>query len=313
METQTEINTDIYKPHYKTYVDIETGEITTGVLNTAEEIEKEIKAQERKQKKAKYYKDKTEFEAYLQSNFGSFYFNNYMELWKKLTKENSALAFRFLYLCTYADFDGYLRYGSVIRGIDTSYMALKDFKDVFNVSAGMTTKLKNDLFGMELIIKTDDNRLMVNSKYYTRGSLSSADKRNSARSFDNGIRELYLNSKPSEHKTLGLIIPLLDYVNVHLNVICKNVNEKEPRYMNPLNMEEICDIVGYDYGHSTKLRKTLKNATVSGKPMIAYISHQGADFFIVNPAIFYKGKKLDELRTIVDLFEIDNCKNIKIV
>lgn len=172
------LNEDIIYEEYKKYVETDTGELIEGVLVSKDDVEKIRQAQERKEKRGKYLKEKTEFESYIQANFGSFYFNNYMELWDKLTKENSALAFRFLYLCTYADYDGYLRFGSVKNGVDTSYMTTKDFKEVFNISTGMTTKLKNELFDNDLIFQTDDERLVVNSKYYTRGKLSESDRKN---------------------------------------------------------------------------------------------------------------------------------------
>ena len=44
-------------------------------------------------------------------------------------------------------------------------MTTKAFKEVFNISTGMTTKLKNELFDNDLISQTDDGRLVVNSKY----------------------------------------------------------------------------------------------------------------------------------------------------
>ena len=299
-----EKQTIIYGEPVKEYMDVETGESIVGAIKTEEELLKLQEAQERKDKRDKYLKEKTEFESYIQANFGSFYFNNYMELWDKLTKDNSALAFRFLYLCTYADYDGYLRFGGIKNGVDTSYMTTKDFKEVFNISTGMTTKLKNELFDNDLIFQTDDERLIVNSRYYTRGKLSASDRKKSTRSFDFGIRHIYQMSQPKEHKKLGLIIPLLDYVNVHLNIVCKNVNEKEPRYMYPLDMKEICDIVGFDYTHSTKLKKCLSSTTVSGQPLLAYITHNDASFFVVNPAIFYKGKKLEDLKSLMDLFKV---------
>ena len=157
-----EKQTIIYGEPVKEYMDVETGESIVGAIKTEEELLKLQEAQERKDKRDKYLKEKTEFESYIQANFGSFYFNNYMELWDKLTKDNSALAFRFLYLCTYADYDGYLRFGGVKNGVDTSYMTTKDFKEVFNISTGMTTKLKNELFDNDLIFQTDDERLIVN-------------------------------------------------------------------------------------------------------------------------------------------------------
>lgn len=303
-----QLEEEIFYDKYKEYVDTDTGEFIEGILVSKDEVEKIRQTQERKEKRNQYLKEKTEFESYIQLNFGSFYFNNYMKLWNKLTKENSALAFRFLYLCTYADYDGYLKFGGVKNGVDTSYMTTKDFKEVFNISTGMTTKLKNELFDNDLIFQTDDERLVVNSKYYTRGKLSASDRKKSIRSFDFGIRHIYQMSQPKEHKKLGLIIPLLDYVNVHLNIVCKNINEKEPRYMYPLDMKDICDIVGFDYTHSTKLKKCLSSTTVNGQPLLAHIIHNGASFFIVNPAIFYKGKKLEDLKALISLFKVKSNK-----
>ena len=284
---------------FKEYVDAETGECKRGVLMSPEEVLEHRKAQELKAKRAKYLKERTEFEEYINNNFGSFYFNNYADLWRSLTKENSALAFRFLYLCTYADYDGFLR----INGNDSIYMKIQDFKNVFNMSTGMISKLKNELLDKNLIFNVD-NKLQVNLDYYTRGKLSKEDKKLSVRTFDDGIRELYLKSKPTEHKKLGLMIPLLKYVNVHLNIICKNVNEEYAEYMNPLDMREICDVIGYDYEHANRLKEILTTTTVKGKPIIALMKHDNASFFVVNPALFYKGKNIEKLKALIDLFDV---------
>ena len=69
-------------------------------------------------------------------------------------------------------------------------------------------------------------------------------------------------------------------------------------------MKEICEIVGYDYDNATKLRKSLTGITVNGNPMVGYMTNQAASFFVVNPAIFYKGNKLDELKAVIDLFKV---------
>ena len=123
-----EKQTIIYGEPVKEYMDVETGESIVGAIKTEEELLKLQEAQERKDKRDKYLKEKTEFESYIQANFGSFYFNNYMKLLTKL-KNNTALLFRFLYLCTYANYDGYLKYG-----LNSSlYMKENDFGEVFKL------------------------------------------------------------------------------------------------------------------------------------------------------------------------------------
>lgn len=302
METEQQ---NVLEMQYETYMNVDTGELQEGVLISKEEYEKRVEAQVNKAEYLAYVKNKNEFEQYISCNYGSFYFNNYMNLLKKLNG-NTALLFRFLYLCTYADYDGYLKFGSVKNGVHTAYMTEKDFSEVFEMSKSMITKLKQELYDNELIIKGTDNRLMVNRMFYVRGQLTKTDKCESSRVFDYGIRTIYKQSKPKEHKRIGIVIPLLPYLNVYLNVICKNVYEKDPKHMKPLTMEEICDVVGFDYEHASKLKNSLENVTVNGNPLVARISHNNGKFFIVNPAIFYKGNNVEDLKSIVDIFNLRN-------
>ena len=92
---------------WNTYMDVDTGEcLGEGIFLSREYVEKKQEAQVNKAEGFAKKKKKDEFSQYINSNFGSFYFNNYMKLLKKLNN-NTALLFRFLYLCTYADYDGY--------------------------------------------------------------------------------------------------------------------------------------------------------------------------------------------------------------
>ena len=212
---------------WEEYVNINTGEyLGEGIFLSREYVEKKQEAQVNKAEGFIKVKKKDEFSRYIDINYGSFYFNNYMKLLKKL-QNNTALLFRFLYLCTYADYDGYLKYGGFSYGKNREYMEEKDFENVFKMSKAMIVKLKKELYENKLIAKTKDGRLMVNNSFYIRGSLRVSDMLETSRVFDDGIKELYEKSKPREHKKIGVIIPLLPYLNKYHNILCKKPLETE--------------------------------------------------------------------------------------
>lgn len=289
------------------YMDVYTGEIVgEGIFTSKEQVEKKQEAQVNKVEGFAKKKRKTEFNEYIDFNFGSFYFNNYMKLLKKLNN-NTALLFRFLYLCTFADYDGYLKYGSHNYGVHHAYMTENDFEEVFKMSESMIRKLKKELFNNKLIIKSKvDDRLIVNGSFYTRGELCLGDMLESSRVFDDGIRELYEKSKPREHKRIGILIPLLPYLNKYHNILCKKPLEKETKYIEPLTLKEICNIAGYDFTNEDKLKKQLESITVKNIPMVAYVSHAKAKFFVVNPKLFYKGNNIRDLYGVIDFFNVEN-------
>lgn len=307
METQQE-NLEMYEE----YMNINTGEyLGEGIFLSREYVEKKQEAQIKKVEGFAKKKKKDNFCRYIDENFGSFYFNNYMKLLKKLNND-TALLFRFLYLCTYADYDGYLKYGNFKNGIHHGYMTEKDFKEVFKMSKAMIVKLKGELFDNNLIIKSKiDDRLIVNGSYYTRGQLCLSDMLESSRVFDVGIKELYEKSNPREHKRIGIVIPLLPYLNKYHNILCKKPLEKELKYIEPLTLKEICELSDYDYSNENRLRKQLENITINGIPMVAFISHAKGKFFVVNPALFYKGDCLNDLTGVINLFRIENNSNKK--
>lgn len=288
------------------YVNVNTGEyLGEGIFLSKEYIEKKQETQVNKVEGYSKKKKKDEFSKYMNSNFGSFYFNNYMKLLKKLNN-NTALLFRFLYLCTYADYDGYLKYGNYSYGVNHGYMNEKDFDEVFKMSKAMITKLKKELYDNNLIIKSKiDDRLIINGSFYTRGELCLGDMLESSRVFDDGIKELYEKSNPREHKRIGVVIPLLPFLNKYHNILCNKPLERELKYIEPLTLREMCKIIGYDITNEDRLRKQLQNITVKNNPLVAYVSHAKARFFVVNPALFYKGNCLDDLKGVINLFKVE--------
>ena len=167
-----------------------------------------------------------------------------------------------------------------------------------NKAEGFAKKKKKDEFAQYM----DSNF----GSFYTRGELCLGDMLESSRVFDDGIKELYEKSNPREHKKIGVLIPLLPYLNKYHNILCNKPLEKELKYIEPLTLREICKVVDYDSSNEDKLKKQLESITVKDTSMVAFISHAKGRFFVVNPSLFYKGNNLDDLTGVINLFKVEN-------
>lgn len=237
------------------------------------------------------------FDCYL----GSFYFNNYVELLKSINNDY-ALAFRFIYLCTYINYEGELLFG-----MGNAYMTEKDLMEVLRMKHSMTSKVKKLLLDYELIsIDKETKHIKVNTKYCNRGVFTSKDyKDQSTRVFDDGIQKLYKSSMVTEHKKLGIVISLLPYMNIQFNIICHNPKEKIMTNIIPLSSREICEITDYSSQYYSKLIDVLTTTTVNDKPLVMYTKAGDVESYIINPSIFYRGSNIENLKYLVNLFELD--------
>lgn len=121
--------------------------------------------------------------------------------------------------------------------------------------------------------------------------------------FDKAIKELYENSLPKEHKKLGLLIKLLPLVNYKTNVICKNPKEDIVELIEKYTMQELSEYLGYSRVDSMK--RALMGLTVNNEKVIMQSKIGGKEFIVVNPRIYYKGNKLNEMQGIVNLFKLN--------
>lgn len=272
-----------------------------GIYITKDQANKE--AAIRKQRKD--YFDRMRQQENLRIGFedvlGEFYFINYRKL-LQLTDDNTALAFRYLYLCTFADNEGRLQY----KGKDVIH---KNFKRILNLNPKTAGRDIAELENYELIYKVGDI-YYVNLAYYIRKQkLPDEFKGNSARMIDKGIRELYEQSTPRNHAMLGKIVPLLEYINKYNNILCTKdtVTQFDHRKIVPLSGYEICRICNRSAENSDYFLKELKSYTIDRLPFIRRIvddTKYHLDCYIVNPYVVYMGSRNDHLEWTFKLFDL---------
>ena len=272
-----------------------------GEYITSEEYERN----EELRKQRKEYFERMDQQKFLKIEFteilGEFYFLNYRKL-LQIIGDDTSLAFKYLYLCTFADKDGKLEYKS-------KSVIHKDFQRILNVNRVLAGEIVEKLNSYNLIYKVNDE-YYVNLEYYIRNqSLPEEFKGNSSRMIDKGIRELYEQATPRKHAMLGKIVPLLEYVNKYNNILCTKdtVSEYDYKRIKPLSGYEICRICNRSVENSDVFLKELKSFVIDRLPFIRRIVDEtkyNLDCYIINPYVVYMGSRNDHLEWTFKLFDL---------
>lgn len=238
-----------------------------------------------------YLKKLEDFYKYLYEECGGFYFTYYKSI------KSDQYTFRFIYLCTYMDYDGYLRYGKS-KGLNQLVLK-KDLFEILKLSEKETYRTINYLEENNLIT-VEDNYIKINKKICAKGKIRKSKV--VVRMFDDSIRDIYNNSKPKEHKKLSLLIKLLPYIHYNLNVVCKNTSSKDTSLIEPFSVSELSKSLGYSTNQ--KFKKGLMDIKYNGEPVIMIAKIANKDMIVVNPRVYYKGNNKSDMIGIIRLFEI---------
>ena len=245
-------------------------------------------AQEKKDRQKEGYKKKVELGKHLKDNYGSFYFDFYNKIEKILEPQ---LLVRTLYLCSYLNFNNDLM-------INRKHMTEKDLSKIWKISEKQATRDKNKLIDNNILIINSDESLSINKLYFRKGDIMRDEAVESVRIFDNAIRELYEKCTPREHKKLALLYKLIPYVNNNWNIVCKNIHEENKDLIEPYELKDLVKILGVS--NVTKLRNDLLKLTVGGEPVVMIQLVLNKSRILINPKIYYKGTRLNEVKCIED-------------
>lgn len=254
-----------------------------------DESEKKIKVKEIME----LIESRSDFHKELIQRFGHFYFNFY----KRFKDVDRKFIFRFLYLCSFMNYDNYLSNGKRLLHGD-------DLKDLLNLGNTEFYRTKMCLVENGLIIINDKDLIKINEKYCKKGVINKTKSIEVIRMFNDAIKELYNKSLPKEHKKLALLIDLLPYVNYRHNLLCKNPKEQRIELIEPLKMSEICSILGYDKTNVSKIKRQLLSLKVNSEEVIGIFEKSCGKSIYVNPRVYYKGNDIEELESLVNMFKV---------
>lgn len=301
MEKTTE-NTDKIND-FKKWVDPITGEIREGLLISPEEIQHSIKAFEAKNDKRKYMGAKSELEQSIErlgkkQGFFFYRYNNFLES----IDNDFASAFRFLFICSYTNYEGCIcKHTSRGRIVPITKEELPNF---FECKKQTNTKIVNRLLELDLI-RYDGHKVYVNDKYCIRGKLGRASRTEVTRVFVNGIRQLYRSSEAREHKKIGRIIAIFEFMHIDTNVICEDITEPVWDDISPLTMHDVTEILGYERRATNVVQPMLLAPRVNGQGLLGIFYDHGKRVVVVNPYIFYSGSDPEAMKWLMSLFAME--------
>lgn len=246
-------------------------------------------AQEKKENQKKGYKKKVELGKHFKDNYGSFYFDFYLKIEKILEPQ---LLVRTLYLCSYLDYNNNL----IIKKDRLIYK--RDLPRILRLSNKQSDRTKDELIDKNILIINEDESLSINKKYFRRGDIMREEAIESVRIFDEAIRELYERCTPREHKKLALLYKLLPYINNNWNIVCKNVHEENKELIIPYQLKEIAELLGEK--NVTRFKNNLLKLTVNGQPVVMIQLVLNKSRILINPKVYYKGTRLDDVKNIED-------------
>ena len=249
-------------------------------------------AQEKKDRQKEGYKKRIgqeELKKHFKHNYGSFYFDFYIRIEELL---NDSLLSRTLYLCSYLDFDNNLviKKGKPINK-DNLHIILR-------MGKRQSDRTRDDLIKKGILIMNQDGNFSINKKYFRKGDIMREESVETIRVFDNAIRELYERCTPREHKKLALLYKLIPYINNNWNIVCKNIHEENRDLIEPYELKEIAKILGVT--NITRFRNDLLKLTVDGQPVVMIQLVLNKSRILINPKVYYKGTRLDEVKNIED-------------
>lgn len=256
------------------------------------------KQEEIKKDKAIYFKNKNDFENNLIGLYGKFYFSFY----KLLPDIGKQYLFRFIYLCTYLKYND----NKLMINKNNKYIPLyeQDLQDILKLSTREYQYTKKALIDNKLIYIDKEKIVCINNNIAIRGNIGNT-KKDYIRIFNNSIQDIYNKSLPKEHKRLYLFIELLPYVNYNLNVLCFNPEETTPELIKPLTLEDMTKILNmYKGNNKYKLQKLLLNTFVNNTKVMMINKDYKKEFYIINPCIYYKGNKIENINYLNNLFRV---------
>lgn len=230
----------------------------------------------------------------LQDELGYFYFVMRQHEFGRLSAESAA---RLIYLCTY------LNYHNEFMLTERTKMKKADLKNVLGLSTGTTHSFWKDVEGTYILDFGKDGLKLI-SPYIVRGRLGKTEDLYK-KFYLEGVRCIYEATATSKHRYLGYIFQLLPYVNTEHNVICKNPDEKDIEQVEPLLIDDICDILGYD--------KTQRSRFINIYRQLTFEYHGHEEWFVtfvtpqdyseltkayVNPHVFFSGSDYHKVETL---------------
>lgn len=197
-----------------------------------------------------------------------------------------------------------LIYLSTYIGYNSDYLKIdkEDLQEAMELKKYTFYEFLKEVNGNYLIF--EDKQIRLNPPYlFRRGKFSKQTDEERERRYQKiyieAVQELYKNTPPTSHGSLGYVYKLMPYINIEWNIICKYPLEKDIDKIFPLTTDEICEKLGYSTNQRSRFINTYKSIKFKVKDheenFVAFVSNGEDVRMFVNPRIMYKGSNWERV------------------
>ena len=171
-----------------------------------------------------------------------------------------------------------------------------DIGGTLNINANLALNLRKEL-EEKGIISFNKDRIYFSDSICYRGKLqgNSADH---IRLFTEATQTLYSSCRITKHKYLAYIFKMIPYMNRQTNILSYNQQEQDISRIEPMTVQEFCQLVGYDTTHAGRFRGELSAFRIFDEPVVAFFNDRttidfcsNGRYIVVNPKLFFGGDR----------------------
>ena len=197
-----------------------------------------------------------------------------------------------------------------------TYIDKKKLQELLNIGNKAFYKFYNNIIDCNLL-KEIDKHIYINNNVFYRGrekeykKLTDKKLKDFTRLYIKTTRDLYKNIGTRSYNKLAIAYKLLPHVNWKYNILCNNINEINKDKIEPLTIENVIHIIGYNKNQISRFKKDFYGIKYKEKQLFKTIQNDenyNNSFTIVNPLLYYRGNDIKELEYLIMLFELNPIK-----
>lgn len=160
-----------------------------------------------------------------------------------------------------------------------------------------------------------NNKFYISDEYFERGKNNFANKEYT-RIYIDTTRFLYENTTSRQHKQLSYVFQLIPLLHYETNVLCTNPSEVNRIKLDKLGLKSICEFLqlSTEKKSMSKFENDLYKlkVNINGKEyyVLKRIIVKGGngkfDYFVINPAVIWKGRDISSAKDYLDKMIFQN-------
>lgn len=262
------------------YIDTETGEIEpfVGTVIT-EEQRKIIHAKRTKQIQ---YNDGPTF-IWVMFRYGDQIFPGMQ----------SANLTRLIYASTFCDSSGHL-------------MSKSDLKKQMRLSKDAWCSFWSEMEERN-IFYIKDGDVYINTSYFTKWTLAPNVNKNYTRMYCTCVRNFYEScTRMTDHKRMSYIFKIIPFVSRRYNIMCKNPWEIDKNKIIPMDVGDVCEVLGQDRSHARRVLRELLKIKIDSVPAVYFAGNnlnEDTWKLFVSPNVYYGGEYGVQRQEVVENYK----------